>query len=102
MKRIILLLPLFSGLFLSCDMNDNASSKEAATVKFYGLLEQQGITTYQYGTHTISNGSQTYALKSSTVNLDKYTGKNVTIKGTKVDGFPLENGPDFIDVLTVE
>jgi len=98
MKKIVLLPGLFCGLLAGCSMNNTKSPTAPGAFEFQGLLKQQGITTYQYGTHTISNDSITYALKSSTVNLDSYIDKRVTIKGTRVDGYPIENGPDFIDV----
>ncbi|WP_165499827.1 hypothetical protein [Pedobacter frigidisoli] len=60
-----------------------------------------GITTYQYGTHIINYGGKPYALKSSSVNLDIYVDKQVQIKGTKVSGYPLENGPELIEVTQV-
>jgi hypothetical protein len=70
--------------------------------EFKGLLKQQGITSYMYGTHTISNNSITYALKSSKINLDAYINKIVTVKGEKISGYPIEGGPVFIDVKSIE
>ncbi len=70
--------------------------------EFKGLLEKQGITSYMYGTHTISNDSKTYALKSSTVNLDAYIDKIITVKGEKISGYPIEGGPEFIDVKSIK
>ena len=102
MKPIFLILTLFCGLLTSCNMNNTNASKETDRFEFHGLLKQQGFTVYQYGTHVISNGSQTYALQSSTVNLDAYVDKNVTIKGSKIDGYPIDNGPMFIDVKEVK
>ncbi|HET8854284.1 MAG TPA: hypothetical protein VFM60_00045, partial [Salinimicrobium sp.] len=40
---------LFLGLLISC-----SSMKSKDQVKVTGLIEQQQITSYQYGTHTIS------------------------------------------------
>ncbi|MFT4523674.1 MAG: hypothetical protein ACI8ZN_002629 [Bacteroidia bacterium] len=77
-------------ILISCN-NDDQDSK---IVEAHGALEQQGITTYQYGTHTISK----YALRSAAINLDKY----VTVFGTKVEGYPLDGDPDFLEVTKVE
>lgn len=101
MKTIFFILTLSCGLLSGCTMDNTKSSQESDAFEFHGLLKQQGITTYQYGTHTISNSTKTYALKSSTINLDTYIDKNVTVEGTKIDGYPIDGGPEFIDVKAV-
>ena len=67
-----------------------------------GKVEQLGMTTFQYGTHLIKAENKTYALKSTKVNLNNYVDKSVTLKGTKVAGYPLENGPELIEVTEVQ
>ena len=67
-----------------------------------GKLEVQGFTTYQYGTHTIKNIDQFYSLKSNTINLDAYVGKSVSLTGNKVSGYPIEGGPDLLEVVSVK
>lgn len=90
---------LFSLLFvgtiiclsvLSCDKAPIKMDK----IEITGTIQKQGITTYQYGTHTLSG----YALRSSTLNLDNYINQNVTVVGYKIDGYPIEGGPVFIEV----
>jgi hypothetical protein len=71
-------------------------------VTLTGKVSALGMTTFQYGTHLIKVENKTYALKSSKVNLDTYIDKSVTLKGTKVSGYPLEGGPDFIEVSEVQ
>jgi hypothetical protein len=63
-------------------------------MKIEGTLQEQGFTTYQYGTHTLGN----YALRSSTVNLDDYVNQEVEVIGRKVEGYPVDGGPDLIEV----
>lgn len=82
--------------------------------KFYwaGVLQKQGMTSYQYGTHTLNGKSlsgkpdqpeTTFALKAGKrINLNKFVGKKVIITGKKVDGYPLESGPELIEVSAVE
>lgn len=77
------------------------SEQSAAFVEFRGLLNKQGITTYQYGTHVIGNSSKTYALRSETIDLDKYVGKTVSIKGVRIPGYPVDGGPEFLEVSVV-
>lgn len=66
-----------------------------------GMLHAQGFTTYQYGTHTITNASQFYALKSTLVNLDAYLDKNVTLTGNKLN-YHVENGPEYLEVTSIK
>ncbi len=63
-----------------------------------GTIQVQGITTYQYGTHTISG----YALRSNAINLDNYVNQNVTIVGSKLAGYPVDGGPDYIEVNEIK
>jgi hypothetical protein len=79
---------------VSCKNNDT----KLAMIEITGTLKEQGITTYQYGTHTIAG----YALRSSVVILDDYINQNVTVVGYKIDGYPVDGGPDFIEVEEIK
>ncbi len=103
MKTILLALALYIGACLtSCTRENTIDLTQIYPVEFKGLIIKQGITSYMYGTHTITGNNKTYALKSSTVNLNDYVDKTVTIKGSKIDGYPVDGGPDYIDVKVVE
>ena len=72
-----------------------------------GAMERQGITTYQYGTHTVTDeGSGAfYVLSSEVVDLDAYAGQRVAVYGTLVPGYEsgqVEGGPPLLDVTWVE
>jgi hypothetical protein len=67
-------------------------------MKIEGTLLEQGFTTYQYGTHTLGS----YALRSSTVKLDDYVDQEVEVIGRKVEGYPVEDGPDLIEVEQIK
>jgi hypothetical protein len=99
MKKI-LILSLFVAVFSGCGAMKNGNS--SGTVTASGTIEKLGMTTFQYGTHLLKAENRTYALKSATINLDTYLDKKVTIKGKKVSGYPLEGGPEFIDVTLVK
>ena len=79
-------------------------SKKIASnqIEISGVIQKQGMTTYQYGTHTISSNDKLYALKSSTLDLNKYLKQNVTIIGNKIEGYPIEGGPDYIEVIRIK
>lgn len=66
-----------------------------------GTIQQQGITSYQYGTHTLSNDNTFYALKSEAVNLDDYVDEEVTILAEKIEGYPVDGGPEYLLVLEI-
>ncbi|MCX2453443.1 hypothetical protein OQX61_19385 [Pedobacter sp. PLR] len=99
MKKLILLLALGFG-FAGC--SSMKSSKDANAVSLTGKIEKMGMTTYQYGTHTIESDHKTYALRSSTVDLNTFDQKEVQLTGTKVPGYPVENGPILIEVSSVK
>ena len=72
----------------------------AEKVTASGTIKKQGVTSYMYGTHVLVNetGKTLYALKSHRVDLDVYVGKRVTVCGELVDGYPIDNGPSYLDV----
>ena len=90
---------LFIGIIIclsviSCDKDDINTDN----VEITGTILKQGITTYQYGSHTISG----YALRSSSITLDDYINQNVTVVGHKIDGYPVDGGPDYIEVEKIK
>lgn len=84
------------------DRDASATAKEN-TMEITGTIQEQGITSYQYGTHTITTGDDGfYALKSEAVDLDEYVGEEVTIIAEKIEGYPLSGGPEYLLVLEVK
>lgn len=93
------LISLTSGILLlfiaaTCQNLDNS-------IKVSGTLEKQGITTYQYGTHTLTTDGSFYALTSNTVDLEEYIGQEVSIKAEKIEGYPVDGGPEYLRVLEI-
>ncbi|GGG93839.1 hypothetical protein GCM10007422_03910 [Pedobacter zeae] len=74
----------------------------SSVVTASGTIEKLGMTTFQYGTHLLKGDNKTYALKSASINLDTYLDKKVTIKGKKVAGYPLDGGPELIEVTLIK
>lgn len=94
MKKILVL--LITGLIMSgCSCIKQSPGN---VIQLSGKIEKLGMSAFQYGTHVLKSGTKTYALKSSKVNLDNYLDKQVMIKGTKIAGYPVEHGPEFIEV----
>jgi hypothetical protein len=50
----------------------------------------------------ISLGIPAYTISSSLIALDDYVNQEVTIFGQKVDGYPVEGGPDYLEVLEIK
>ncbi|WEK17457.1 MAG: hypothetical protein P0Y49_11690 [Candidatus Pedobacter colombiensis] len=98
MKRLVLLFAM--GLVIvGCSATKSGTDKNLVVLQ--GKVEALGMSTFQYGTHILHAAHKTYALKSSKVNLKDYEGKNVIIRGLKVVGYPVDGGPEFIDVQEV-
>ena len=99
MKKLIIL-SLFVASMSGC--TSFKDSNRAKHVTATGKIQKIGMTTYQYGTHLLKGDQKTYALKSGSTNLDLYLDRTVTIKGTKVKGYPLAGGPEFVEVTLVK
>ncbi|WP_316844553.1 hypothetical protein [Pedobacter psychrodurus] len=99
MKKI-LILSLIVAVISGCSSMNSAN--RGASVTASGTIEKLGMSTFQYGTHLLKADDKTYALKSATINLDEFLNKKVSVKGRKVSGYPLEGGPEFIDVTLVK
>jgi len=98
MKAIFLSL-VTSLIFLNATC-DRQNSEEQ--MQLTGTIESQGITSYQYGSHVLNSEEEFYALKSEILNLDEYIGTDVTVLGSKIEGYPVDGGPDYILVTEVK
>ncbi|MDI9325469.1 MAG: hypothetical protein QM526_01640 [Alphaproteobacteria bacterium] len=91
---------------------NNTETSLALDYNFYtGTIAKTGITTYQYGTHTLTGIAidkaqhtikNIYALKGNTEELNAYIGKDVILTAKKIPGYPIEGGPDYLDVRAIE
>lgn len=97
---------VFTGLFLfftvnTCNNNQETNQKNSDQMEITGTIQQQGITSYQYGTHTLTNDDTFYALRSEAVNLDDYVDQEVTIIAEKIEGYPVDGGPEYLLVYEI-
>ena len=95
-----LLATLSSFIFLFANTCNSPESQEEL-LQLKGTIEETGITSYQYGSHTLNTEDTFYALKSEKVDLDQYIGKEVEVSGSKIEGYPVDGGPDYILVVKV-
>ncbi len=96
MRKYGFYLLLLSLSLLSCNKEEAGGS----AITTSGLLQRQGATTYQYGTHTLSTATTFYVIQSSRVSLDPYIGQTVTVTGSRSAG--VSGGPDLIEVETIQ
>lgn len=87
----------------SVSASQSTENKSPQAVSASGIIQQQGITTYQYGTHVLldMNGNTLYALKSDVIPLSDYAGRKVQLQGVPIEGYPIEGGPGYLEVLTI-
>jgi len=93
---ILLSLLIVAGCDSVIDSNKFVSST--------GFIKKIEASTWQYGTHTLNNnqGRVLYALKSKNHDLDDYNDEKVNISGYIVEGYPVDGGPEYIDVRTIK
>ncbi|SDG64486.1 hypothetical protein [Psychroflexus sediminis] len=86
---------------LTCSTQHNDFNTPSMS-EYTGLLQAQGITSYQYGTHTLQTKDSLYALMSERVDLDDYIGKTITLTAEPIEGYPVDGGPDYLKVIGVK
>lgn len=100
MKKLLFLF-VIGAVAAGCGTTKQKPTPPSNVIELSGKLEKLGMSTFQYGTHVLKSADKTYALKSDKLSLDGYVDKEVTLKGTKVDGYPIEAGPDLIEVQEI-
>lgn len=88
-------------------VSGTAVAHEGGDFEVTGKLIKPEATGYGYGTHAlVQEGAGTiYALRSETVDLDRYVGDHVNVSGTKVpeyEGGAVEDGPSLVEVTGVD
>jgi hypothetical protein len=103
MKLLVIILATVMVIPALCygDRHDKAEEK---TTYAYGIINRKPKWhTYNYGTHVLrdQDANKLYALRNVRFDLDQFVHQKVIIKGTLVTGYPLEGGPDYLDVESV-
>lgn len=95
MKKMFFLL-IISLMLVACT---GLSKKDSSDFNYVGKLEVIEMSTWMYGTHTITTDEgEFFAVTADNIELNEYNGSEVMIAGTVVDGYPVENGPVLIKV----
>ena len=98
MRKLILFFALIVICF-SCEDDNDTSMKSSS-----GIIRELQGSFYMYGTHTLESntGETLYALSSSSINLYEFNDMNVEVKGNLIDGYPVDGGPEYLEVKTVK
>lgn len=99
MKTLAYLISGFVLILFAATCNRATSQNDGMTVT--GTIQEQGITSYQYGTHTLTNSDVFYAVKSDSLDLNDYLNREVTVRVRPIEGYPIEGGPEYLEVLEV-
>jgi hypothetical protein len=98
MKTIATIISLCAAaLCLGCHKSYSPANPDVIVAE--GNLERLGMTTYQYGTHVLSNANG-YVLGSKSINLNLFVGKKVEITAYDVH-YQVEQGPTLYEVTSV-
>jgi hypothetical protein len=73
-------------------------------VKREGTLTAIQMSTWMYGTHILSDdtGKPLTALSGQEINFDEYEGQKVEVRGTLKDGYPVDSGPEYLEVQSIK
>ncbi|MFO7719371.1 MAG: hypothetical protein R6W85_02890 [Gillisia sp.] len=94
---------LITGVFLLINTATCQNTAQINTqMEITGTIKAIEMSSWQYGTHTISNDENFYALRSETIDLKTYEGKTVRIKAEKIAGYPVDGGPEFLKVIDIK
>ena len=97
--KLVLFLLVFSLFFFACDSSVDSAEKQNQI----GVIHKIETSTWMYGTHTLNNsdGKPIYALTSSTIDLNNFENKEVRIFGNLIDGYPVDGGPQYLNVTSI-
>jgi len=98
MRKLIIYIVLIVLCYSCNDENDDS------VITSDGIIVETTGSIYQYGTHTLKSesGETLYALTSSSINLYDYNDFNVELKGRLIEGYPVEGGPEFLEVKSIK
>ncbi|MFD1094669.1 hypothetical protein [Salegentibacter chungangensis] len=102
MKLLSLSFGMVLLLFASTCNNSSSQEPQEELIEVTGTIEAIGMTSFQYGTHLLKNEEEMYALKSDKLDLSAYEGKEVKLTAKKLEGYPVDGGPDYLNVIEIK
>ena len=101
--KLLASLGILCLIFIQTSCRSSKIEENSETENRYtGVIEPVGITTYQYGSHKLKTESSFYALRSDSIDLGIYENQKVSILATKIEGYPVDGGPVYLNVEKVE
>ena len=89
---------ILAAVLYGCINASKNSKKTDNTIRVNGIIEELGMTSFQYGTHRIDM----YVIKSETIDLHEFLNEKVTVSGKMAEGYPIEGGPILLIVEKIE
>jgi hypothetical protein len=102
MKKLIFLI-LMLVVLVGCKSGEVKNTDNLVVRS--GVITKLEMSTWMYGTHVLSDegGKPLTALEGNTdLNFDKYQGEKVEVTGTLKEGYPLNGGPELLEVKTIK
>ena len=101
MKKLLFL--ILTCIALTACSSTDAIERESHSFNYAGVIEPIEMSIWQYGTHTLTtNGGDLYAVKSDTIDLNEYNNKSVQVEGEVIEGYPVDSGPEFLDIKSIQ
>lgn len=101
MKRLIYITAIIA-MVLGVAACANSQNKQNNTLLVEGTIQKLEMSTFQYGTHTLEGKDGFFALRSEKVELNDYNGQEVKVEAQKVEGYPVDGGPVFLEVIAIK
>lgn len=89
-------------LLQACGSTKNSTEEVNTENTLFGKVDVAGMSTYMYGTHKFYTDDTFYAIRSKAYDLNEFVGKEVTIIYKKIEGYPVESGPEYLEVLKIK
>lgn len=101
MKKIIFLGMVFL-LLVGCTSQETKKSSEM-TLRV-GTVAPLEMSTWMYGTNMLTKDSKIVVslIADKNIKLDDYNGKKVEVTGELKEGYPIDGGPEYLEVKTIK
>jgi hypothetical protein len=103
MKKLILL--GLTLMILGGCSSYGVKKSDDNTVSRSGIITEIGMSTWMYGSYVLSDesGKPMTALDGDeALDLGSYQGENVEVTGTLKEGYPIDGGPEYLEVKTIK
>lgn len=101
MKSTIVIVMISLMALWSCQ-KENEVQPDETLVSVSGIIRPiDYCTVYMYGSHTLETADSLFALESFTIDLNQYLEEPVTVSAKIIEGYPIDFGPVYLEVISV-